>query len=65
MSKRQEHKAQRAGQKDKNGEMKDLSRAVRRSNQRLKRRISDYEATGGKCEESGHAYCRPGKQACH
>lgn len=62
MSIRQEHKAQRAGQKDKNGQMKDLSRPVRRAQQRLQRRVSDYEATGGKCPESGHSYCRPGKQ---
>jgi hypothetical protein len=64
MSIRQEKKEERQGKKDKNGLSLAISRPLRRSMQRLNRRMSDYLAAPI-CKESGHQYSKPGKQACY
>lgn len=60
MSKRQDRKQQRSGQKDKNGNSLTLSRPVRRGLQRLQRARNSYESCSGKNPESGQAYTFPG-----
>lgn len=65
MSKRQDRKSTRSGQKDKNGNSLSLSRPQRRGLQRLQRSINGYEAYSGKSPESGQSYTKPGAQQCY
>ena len=61
MSKRQDRKNERASKKDKAGNSMALSRAVRRSLQRLQRRTNEYEASP-KSKNSGQTYTKPGSK---